>query len=58
MERGEIARVVRDLMEGEKGNLVRRKVMELQVAGSSALAAGGASYQALEEVAINGRRML
>ncbi|KAJ4797488.1 Glycosyltransferase [Rhynchospora pubera] len=50
VERGEVARVVRDLMEGVNGKRMRSKVKELQGAASSALAVGGASYQALEEV--------
>jgi hydroquinone glucosyltransferase len=51
VERGEIARVIRGLMEEERGDVVRRKIAELQGAGLSAVAAGGTSYQALEEVA-------
>lgn len=51
VERGEIAKVVGDLMEGERGKVVRRKVTELQAEASSALTAGGTSFQALEEVA-------
>ncbi|KAF3335002.1 UDP-glycosyltransferase 72B1 [Carex littledalei] len=51
VDRGEIARVVRDLVDGLSGKVVRSKVKELQEAGLTALEAGGASYQALEEVA-------
>ncbi|KAJ4780243.1 Glycosyltransferase [Rhynchospora pubera] len=51
VERREVARVVRDLMVGVNGERMRNKVKELQEAASSALAVGGASYQALEEVA-------
>ncbi|KAG0454730.1 hypothetical protein HPP92_023679 [Vanilla planifolia] len=49
-DREEVARVVRELMEGEKGKLVRHKVRELKEAAATALVVGGSSYSALEEV--------
>ncbi|XP_078176979.1 hydroquinone glucosyltransferase-like [Carex rostrata] len=49
--REEIAKVARELMDGEEGKRVRGKVKELQEAAINAAAEGGASYEALVEVA-------
>lgn len=51
VKREEIARVVTELMEGEEGRRVRGKVKELQKAAMHAVEQGGASYEALAEVA-------
>ncbi|KAL0905993.1 hypothetical protein M5K25_024452 [Dendrobium thyrsiflorum] len=47
----EIARVVKELMEGEEGKVLRNRVKELKEATAVALAEGGSSYKALNEVA-------
>ncbi|KAL5552357.1 hypothetical protein UlMin_002533 [Ulmus minor] len=49
--REEIAKCVRDLMEGDEGKLVRKKVKELKEAASLALSEEGSSAKALVEVA-------
>ncbi|KAG0499297.1 hypothetical protein HPP92_003602 [Vanilla planifolia] len=49
--REEIARVVRELMEGDGGKEARNRVKELKAAAAAALAEGGSSYAALDEVA-------
>jgi hydroquinone glucosyltransferase len=51
VEREEIARVVRELMEGEEGKRVRGKMKELSEAARISVEEGGASYEALAEVA-------
>ncbi|XP_068644751.1 hydroquinone glucosyltransferase [Aristolochia californica] len=51
VERHEIARVVKALMEGEEGKKVRNRMRELNEAGAKVLAEGGSSYKALSEVA-------
>ncbi|WOK97198.1 hydroquinone glucosyltransferase-like [Canna indica] len=48
--REEVARVVRDLMDGEEGKEARQRVAELQKAGISGLEESGAAYRALDEV--------
>uniref|UniRef100_A0ACD5Z012 Uncharacterized protein n=1 Tax=Avena sativa TaxID=4498 RepID=A0ACD5Z012_AVESA len=51
--RGEIADVVRELMEGaEKGRAVRRQAGDMQQAAARAWAPEGSSRRALEEVAV------
>lgn len=50
VRREEIGRVVRELMEGERGKAVRDKVRELREAGGKALEKEGSSYVALAEV--------
>ncbi|XP_062218723.1 hydroquinone glucosyltransferase-like [Phragmites australis] len=47
----EIAAAVRELMEGEKGRALRRRVVDLQQAAARAWAPEGSSRRALEEVA-------
>ncbi|PKA58963.1 Hydroquinone glucosyltransferase [Apostasia shenzhenica] len=49
--RGEIARVVRELMEGEQGKAVRNRVWLLKEAAGAALSEEGSSLKALDEVA-------
>ncbi|XP_058100222.1 hydroquinone glucosyltransferase-like [Magnolia sinica] len=49
--RAEIARVVKGLMEGEEGKRLRRRMVELKYASTTALAEGGSSYKAMFEVA-------
>ncbi|KAJ4768547.1 Glycosyltransferase [Rhynchospora pubera] len=44
VERGEVATVVKELMDGERGKVARRKVKELQEAGISALLPEGSSH--------------
>ncbi|KAJ4797491.1 Glycosyltransferase [Rhynchospora pubera] len=44
VERGEVATVVKELMDGESGKVARRKVKELQEAGISALLPEGSSH--------------
>ncbi|KAG9448407.1 hypothetical protein H6P81_014535 [Aristolochia fimbriata] len=51
VERHEIARVVKALMEGEEGKKLRSRMRDLKEAGARALAQGGSSYNALCEVA-------
>jgi hydroquinone glucosyltransferase len=51
VERGEIAMVVRELMEGERAKEVRFKVKELQEALISALSQGGSSDLDLKKIA-------
>jgi hydroquinone glucosyltransferase len=50
VEREEIERKVRALMEGEEGKRLRRKVAELKVAAAEGMKEGGAACQALAEV--------
>ncbi|KAF3328624.1 hydroquinone glucosyltransferase [Carex littledalei] len=50
VEREEIERKVRALMEGEEGKRVRRKVAELKEAAAEGMKEGGAACQALAEV--------
>jgi len=47
VKRGEVERVVRELMEGEDGMRVRARVKELKEAAVSALKEGGSSYKAM-----------
>ncbi|KAF3335000.1 hydroquinone glucosyltransferase-like protein [Carex littledalei] len=51
VERGEVARIVCELMDGERGKVARCKVKELQEAGISALSPEGPSHLALTKVA-------
>lgn len=48
--RDEIARKVRQLMEGEEGKRLRRRVAELKAAAAEGLKEGGAASKALAEV--------
>lgn len=50
--RGEIAKVVRDLMEGEEGKKLRNKMKTLKIAATTTLSDTGSSAQSLREVAI------
>ncbi|KAJ3694600.1 hypothetical protein LUZ60_010080 [Juncus effusus] len=50
VEREELARVVRELMQGEEGERVRRKVAELKEKAEVGLRDGGEAARALEEV--------
>ncbi|XP_072964859.1 UDP-glycosyltransferase 72B3-like [Typha angustifolia] len=56
VEREEIARVTRELMEGEEGMRVRTKVRELKEAAERGLREEGKSYKALQEVANKWKR--
>jgi hydroquinone glucosyltransferase len=57
--RGEIADVVRELMEGaEKGRAVRRQAGDMQQAAARAWAPEGSSRRALEEVAVTWKASL
>ncbi|RZS11174.1 hypothetical protein BHM03_00042490 [Ensete ventricosum] len=49
--REEVGRVVRELMEGDKGKVARRRVAELREAAARGLEEGGLAYEALDEVA-------
>uniref|UniRef100_A0A0E0G460 Glycosyltransferase n=1 Tax=Oryza nivara TaxID=4536 RepID=A0A0E0G460_ORYNI len=51
MRRGEIAAAVREVMEGEKGRVVRRRARELKLAAGRVWSPEGSSRRALEEVA-------
>jgi hydroquinone glucosyltransferase len=48
--REEIERVVRMVMEGEEGNVMRRRAGELKVSAEKALNFGGSSYKSLSRV--------
>lgn len=48
--REEVARVVKELMEGEEGKAARRRVLGLQEAALRCLEEGGAALEALDEV--------
>ncbi|KAH0468255.1 hypothetical protein IEQ34_003288 [Dendrobium chrysotoxum] len=48
-DREEIGRVVKDLMEGEEGERLRKKAKELEVEAASAMTEGGSSSVALAE---------
>ncbi|PKA63597.1 Hydroquinone glucosyltransferase [Apostasia shenzhenica] len=50
-DRKEIARVVRELMEGEEGKVVRRRAKELEAAAAAALGEEGPSSRALATMA-------
>ncbi|KAJ3670923.1 hypothetical protein LUZ60_008349 [Juncus effusus] len=50
VDRGEIERLVRDLMEGEKGKVVRCRAKELQEAAARALSIEGTSNKTLKEL--------
>ncbi|PAN04001.2 hypothetical protein PAHAL_1G033900 [Panicum hallii] len=47
---GDIAEVVKEMMDGEKGEAARAKVAELKAAAASGLEPGGASYETLAKV--------
>ncbi|XP_058100224.1 hydroquinone glucosyltransferase-like [Magnolia sinica] len=49
--REEIARIVKDLMEGEEGERMKKRMQELKDASARALAEDGSSFMALSEVA-------
>ncbi|KAJ4808385.1 Glycosyltransferase [Rhynchospora pubera] len=51
VDREEIARVVRELMEGSEGRRVRGKAKELQEVAAVTVKEGGQSYEALAKVA-------
>lgn len=51
MGRVEIAKVVRSLMEGEEGKLVRNKMEDLKASAAKALSEDGSSTKALAELA-------
>ncbi|XP_074562507.1 hydroquinone glucosyltransferase-like [Curcuma longa] len=51
VSREEVARVVKELMNGEEGKAARRRVSELQEAALRGHGDGGAAFQALDEVA-------
>lgn len=51
VSREEVARVVKELMDGEEGKAARRRVLELQEAALRGLDDGGAAFQGLAEVA-------
>lgn len=53
--RGEIARVVKGLMEGEQGKKMRNKMKELKDAACKVLCEDGSSTKALAEVALKWR---
>ena len=50
VDREEIERVVRLVLEGEEGNVMRRKARELKVSAVKALEFGGSSHQSLSSV--------
>jgi hydroquinone glucosyltransferase len=50
VEREEIGRKVRALMEGEEGKRLRKKVTELKEAAADGLKEGGAACEALAQV--------
>ncbi|XP_057426610.1 uncharacterized protein LOC130720042 [Lotus japonicus] len=55
VERGEIVKVVKGLMEGEEGVEIRRRMEHLKNAAGNAIKEGGSSTMALVEVAENWR---
>ncbi|XP_026395805.1 UDP-glycosyltransferase 85A8-like [Papaver somniferum] len=46
----EVARLVRELMEGEKGNKMRNKAMEWKKKAEEATSAGGSSYATSDKI--------
>ncbi|CAN0917278.1 Hydroquinone glucosyltransferase [Linum grandiflorum] len=54
--REEIAKVVRDLMEGEQGAAVRRRMTELKEAALNAVSVDGYSTKSLEQLVFRWRR--
>ncbi|KAJ9567170.1 hypothetical protein OSB04_003136 [Centaurea solstitialis] len=48
--RDEIAKVVRNVMEGEEGKKIRKRARELEASGKVALSCGGSSYESLARV--------
>ncbi|KAJ9567224.1 hypothetical protein OSB04_003190 [Centaurea solstitialis] len=48
--RDEIAKVVRNVMEGEEGKKIRKRARELEASGKVTLSCGGSSYESLARV--------
>ncbi|CAN1793813.1 Hydroquinone glucosyltransferase [Linum perenne] len=55
--RDEIAKVVKELMEGEEGAAVRRRMAELKAAAAEAVGDGGSSTKSLEELVCVWKKM-
>lgn len=49
VEREEVARVVREMMEGEGGKELRRRMRQLKESGAAAVRPGGSSHKAMSE---------
>ncbi|XP_059446938.1 7-deoxyloganetin glucosyltransferase-like [Corylus avellana] len=50
VKRNEVEKLVRELMEGDKGKEMKRKVMEWKIKAEEAVKPGGSSYQNLDKL--------
>ncbi|GFP85197.1 hydroquinone glucosyltransferase [Phtheirospermum japonicum] len=50
VERGEVSEMIKQLMDGEEGKRIRKRMMEVKMAGADALTKDGSSSRALGQV--------